>query len=62
MPDDLPEVMVDDFKVYMITWYFMCTTLTQVGYGDITPNKGSPIEMLIIIIMQVASIYFFTSI
>ena len=59
---DREDVYTDDVEIYLITWYFMCTTLTQVGYGDITPNKGSAVEMLIITIMQVASIYFFTSI
>ena len=37
-------------KIYYDAYYFMSTTMSCIGYGDITPNSGMPNEKLFIII------------
>lgn len=31
----------ENYKIYVYAWYWSCTIVSTVGFGDITPARGS---------------------
>lgn len=42
---------LDIFEKYIYSFYFSCTTMLTIGYGDITPQTSN--EMLVIILIEI---------
>lgn len=43
------------FTKYLYAFYFSCTTMLTIGYGDITPKN--PGEVMVVILIQIIGIF-----
>ena len=48
------------FEAYVTSWYFICTTCTTIGYGDLSAT--TPHEKIFVIFLEFAGILLFTMI
>lgn len=50
-----------DFQTqYIIAIYFVTTTLSTCGFGDISATKGDPIESAVILFLQFVGMLFYS--
>jgi len=47
-------------ELYLTSFYYIITTMTTVGYGDISPTKVNPLEMLYGILLMIVGVVAFT--
>lgn len=60
MGDDREEFMSNIKTTYVEAFYFITTTMTQVGYGDVTVFGFGPATMVTIIIIEFGGILGFS--
>ena len=47
-------------ELYLSSFYFIITTITTVGYGDIYPTKSNPTEMILGIVLMIGGVIGFS--